>query len=41
LTNDDINVIVAGLRAINQVTNQPTVIAGFERLAQVLEKMRK
>jgi hypothetical protein len=41
LTNDDINVIVAGLRALNQVTNHPTVIAGFERLAQVLEKMRK
>lgn len=39
LTADDIQVIVAGLRAMNQVTNNATVLTGMERLAQALEKL--
>ncbi len=38
LTDDDIAVITAGLRAIDRVTMDPTVIAAFRRLAAVLER---
>ncbi len=39
LTAEDVQVIVAGLRAMNQVTNNATVLTGMERLAQALEKL--
>jgi hypothetical protein len=38
LTADDLAVITAGLRAIDRVTMDPTVIAAFRRLADVLER---
>jgi len=41
LTNDDIEVIALGLRAISQVTPNQAVIVAFNRLAEVLERMRK
>lgn len=41
ITNEDIAVITAGLRAMNQVTPNAAVIAAFNRLADVLERMKK
>jgi hypothetical protein len=41
ITDDDIEVIAAGLRAINQVTPNASVIAAMNRLADVLERMKK
>jgi hypothetical protein len=41
ITNDDIDVITAGLRAMSQVTPNAAVVAGFLRLADVLERLRK
>jgi hypothetical protein len=39
LTVEDIQVFVAGLRAMQQITNNSTVLTGMERLAQALEKL--
>lgn len=41
LTGDDIAVIAAGLRAVDRVTMDPTIIAAFRRLAEVLERAKK
>lgn len=41
ITNDDLDVIVPGLRAMSQVTPNAAVVSAFMRLADVLERLRK
>jgi len=41
ITNADLDIIVPGLRAMSNVTPNTAVVAAFNRLAEVLERLRK